>query len=186
MFPLGWRLPSTLIPIVVVAAVAVTPLFADAQSVAGEEECGVCDVCWIPDLGEMGHNAVQARQGQASTGVGWHFDDAGEPGSCLPGTCDDEHPFDPSCVDGGSDAGSFAASVLGPDLLPVIWEGIKSGVVDPESVVSFSANVQLNPARGAIQVFGCDGLVVAHLPLPSGRDPWKLAGGSGTQAMRGR
>jgi hypothetical protein len=134
------------------------PAQAHAQA-EGPEECGVCDGCWDPELLIFGHNAVQAVGGMASRGEGWHWT-GDEVGGCLPGDCSTHHPPSMDCVDGPDGTALYTQDLIR------VWALVNTGAIPVDELLpKFPGNVELNLARMAIQIVGCDMRVVAHIPL---------------------
>jgi hypothetical protein len=80
---------------------------------------------------------------------------------CYFESCEDEHP---SCEGGGE------------DLLAIGFDSLKSSIVnaDPATVRAFIAEagpkaIEVNVDRSAIQILGCKGSVIAHIPISSDR-----------------
>lgn len=56
---------------------------------------------------------------------------------------------------------------MSADDLGGLWDAIRDGSgTDPEVLASGYGNVEWNSERRALQVFGCDGVLVAHVPVP--------------------
>lgn len=149
--------------------------------------CGWCSPTSGGNCGTgVGHIAGQNSAGSNSRGAGWH------PNTCASGTCEEKHNAACECVcqamghseeecaqvcgppAGGeeqtalSDAPAPAANLLLIENLPEVWLAVRSGRVNAEHVTAEYENVELNAQRHALQVIGCEGQIVAHLPLPRG------------------
>ena len=56
---------------------------------------------------------------------------------------------------------------MSADDLAGLWDAIRYGSgTDPEVLASGYGNVEWNSERRALQVFGCEGVLVAHVPVP--------------------
>ncbi len=125
---------------------------AEAQVVTND--CFKCIPCTYED-GSAGHRVTTARVARGAIGL-----TIPEPVECGPGTCD--NPQDPDvahevCLRPSSTAFS----------LPALQKAVESGdVVRLAALVQSGGEaVEVNFARGAVQVVGCQGGIVAHLPL---------------------
>jgi hypothetical protein len=123
---------------------------AEAQVVTND--CYKCIPCTYVD-GSAGHRVTHSRVARGTTGL-----TNPETVECGPGTCDnpldDEHQ---ACIRPTSTAFS----------LPALQEAVESGdVVRLAALVRAGGDaVEVNFARAAIQVVGCQDGIVAHLPL---------------------
>ena len=138
----------------------------------GDPECGTCDDdCNYQ--GQPGHIAEENPEGSHEKGLGWHS-------SCLAGKCPGNHnlscdcwcqndPDPETCMENCIEMGPGGEELLatGSDLQE-IWMSVRAGQRGARAVADIYANVEFNQARGAIQVFGCDRRVIAHLPVPRG------------------
>jgi hypothetical protein len=156
-------------------------------------ECGQCNptIC----LGSAGHFAAAIGGGNSSEGSGWH------PQTCMIGYCSAKHPEWPCyctsfcngiCTEACAEAANPTEcyeECYGvcfdqcmeeePDTFSMtgledLWFGIRSGSVDPMEAAAAHRNVEFNVARSALQIIGCGGEVIAHIPL---RNPNEVASG---------
>ena len=122
-------------------------------------ECGICAICELPGPGVSGHSAMKAQGGLATMGEGWHIG-----GACLPGTCDQHHPWDIDAC--GPNEDDDPDAVMSAETLAALWHEIREGTVaGPDLVARYYTNVVWNIERQAIQVFSCTGAMVAHVPV---------------------
>jgi hypothetical protein len=105
----------------------------------------------VPEEGGVGHFAEHHVTGKRDKGEGFH-------GGCLPGYCAFEHPIS-ECPNQPPDA-------LLPAQLEATWAAVRSGDAIPAELVSKHSNIEYNRERNAVQVFGCHGALIAHIPLP--------------------
>jgi hypothetical protein len=135
---------------VAVAALAFDTAEAEAQVVTND--CFRCIACaYAP--GQEGHRVVNSRVPRGSFGL--THPDAFE---CNPGTCaapeDDEHE---PCYRPTSTAFSIGA------LNDAVALGDLSQMV--HLIQAGGGIVEMNVARSALQVIGCEGAVIAHIPV---------------------
>lgn len=133
-------------------ASALVPGTAEAQVVTND--CFKCIPCTFED-GTAGHRVTTSRVARGA--IGLTIPEARE---CGPGTCD--NPQDPDvnhqvCVRPTSTAFS----------LPALQDAVEKGdVVRVAALLRDGGDaVEVNFARSAIQVVGCQGGIVAHLPV---------------------
>lgn len=126
---------------------------AEAQIVTND--CFYCIPCTLN--GTVGHRVLNIRVPANGTTVGLTIP---EPFECGPGPC--SNPQDPEvnhqrCVRPAQTAFSLTS----------LAEAVKSGDMARVAVLMEQGGgiVEVNTARGALQVVGCDGAIVAHLPL---------------------
>lgn len=126
---------------------------AEAQIVTND--CYYCVSCTIN--GQPGHRVLSARVPANGTTVGLTIP---EPVECGPGPC--SNPQDPDvnhqrCVRPRQTAFSLTS----------LTEAVKAGDMARVAVLMQQGGeiVEVNTARQALQVVGCDGAIVAHLPL---------------------
>jgi hypothetical protein len=126
---------------------------ADAQIVTND--CYYCVSCTIN--GAPGHRVLNIRVPANGATVGLTIP---EPFECGPGPC--SNPQDPEvnhqrCVRPRQTAFSLTS----------LTEAVKSGDMARVAVLMEQGGeiVEVNTARSALQVVGCDGAIVAHLPL---------------------
>ncbi len=76
----------------------------------------------------------------------------------------DNHRSDACIMQHQDDDSPLATSA---DDLAGLWDAIRYGSgPDPEVLASGYGNVEWNSERRALQVFGCEGVLVAHVPVP--------------------
>lgn len=126
---------------------------AEAQIVTND--CYYCVSCTIN--GAPGHRVLNVRVPANGTTVGLTIP---EPNECGPGPC--SNPQDPDvnhqrCVRPRQTAFNLAS----------LTAAVKSGDMAQVAVLMEQGGeiVEVNTARSALQVVGCDGAIVAHLPL---------------------
>lgn len=126
---------------------------AEAQIVTND--CYYCVSC--NNNGTPGHRVLNIRVPANGTTVGLTIP---EPYECGPGPC--SNPQDPEvnhqrCVRPRQTAFSLTS----------LTDAVKSGNMAQVAVLMEQGGeiVEVNAARGALQVVGCDGAIVAHLPL---------------------
>jgi hypothetical protein len=126
---------------------------ADAQIVTND--CYYCVSCTIN--GQPGHRVLNVRVPANGTTVGLTIP---EPNECGPGPC--SNPQDPDvnhqrCVRPAQTAFNLTS----------LTEAVKSGDMAQVAALMRQGGeiVEVNTARQALQVVGCDGAIVAHLPL---------------------
>ncbi|HYW09516.1 MAG TPA: hypothetical protein VE913_21320, partial [Longimicrobium sp.] len=139
----------------VVAALTLAAKPATAQVVTND--CYICLPCDFNGDGDTsdGHRVTRNRVTRGATGL-----TISEPNECGPGTC--SAPADPDvdhqvCVRSASTAFSVEkldAAARGGDMLAVAGQIRAGGNI-----------VEVNLKRGALQVIGCQGGVVAHIPM---------------------
>ena len=128
---------------------------ADLPWADNSEPCGNCGPCFQPGSGDAGHIAQATPHGPFGQRNGWHD-------TCWPGRCVDNH-WSVHCI--MRDLGGLMA--MSADDLAGLWDAIRDGSgTDPEVLASGYGNVEWNSERRALQVFGCDGVLVAHVPVP--------------------
>jgi hypothetical protein len=151
----------------------------DALSTAGDEPrdgtgCGICaDGCNL-GAGEYGHIAIENSDGSRVQYLGWHAE-------CRPLDCDQAHPF--RCV-------CYCANATFPDLclsncnpsptggaeqvlsaapeISALFARVRSRGMAARARALEYQNVEWNSERRALQVIGCRGQVIAHVPVPPG------------------
>jgi len=126
---------------------------AEAQIVTND--CYYCIPCSLN--GTIGHRVLNIRVPANGTTVGLTIP---EPYECGPGPC--SNPQDPEvnhqrCVRPAQRGFSLSS----------LTEAVKSGDMAQLAVLMEQGGeiVEVNTARQALQVVGCDGAIVAHLPL---------------------
>ncbi|MEX2609453.1 MAG: hypothetical protein WEA24_05865 [Gemmatimonadota bacterium] len=133
--------------------IAVSSLAGAETPLSWQEWCIVCD----PECGGGGLNYHELPE--SGQGFGIEVVPPGEPhwDECWDsGTCDRWHPV-----------GCYDTEEALPDLI-VLWDGLKTGMVmtDVASLVkSHPGIIELNVNRSAIQVIGCNGGIMAHIPI---------------------
>ena len=132
-------------------------LTAPMPSAWAASPCRSCDVCG--DLGDNEHflSAPPLASRRNAQGAADHLNDCWDSN----GTCDDWHPVgcNPILVEAAPD-------------LTNLWQRLATGVpaTDVVKVVQeWPSLIELNSERAAIQVVGCNGQIIAHLPI-SGDD----------------
>jgi len=123
------------------ASVLAKPLFV----------CRGCDVC------PGGHQLYSSGSRSNGSGGSDHVDECWSTGAC-----DDWHPLDPNC-------GGFAS--LDTEARAALWLAATSddaGLIR-RALAEYPDALKLNSARAALQVYGCDGDIVASIPLSSAR-----------------
>jgi hypothetical protein len=126
-----------------------------AQAQIVTNDCYYCISCNLN--GTPGHRVLNVRVPANGTTVGLTIP---EPTECGPGPC--SNPQDPDvnhqrCVRPARTGFSLTS----------LTEAVESGDMGRVAVLMDEGGeiVEVNVARGALQVVGCDGAIVAHLPL---------------------
>lgn len=120
-------------------------------------ECGTCDVCVIEGTSEIGHVTGESSEGLRKLGPeGAHENDCQENSDCQA-----VHPVMEECADGGEGLASLEMS------FPELWNAVRlaSGEELRHLADRFPTRIKLNAERAAIQIHGCKGALVAHIPL---------------------
>lgn len=122
-----------------------------------ETSCGGCSWCVHED--GIGHFTSSANGLRKLGPNGAHED-------CDLGTCDDEHPYQlEKCRNGGeSFAGSSGET---PVTLPSLWfAAVEASSEELQRLVAeHPTSMYINRDREVLQFVGCDGQVMAQLPL---------------------
>jgi hypothetical protein len=164
-------------------------MIADLPFGGVEEQCGECEFAWC-DGGAPGHVSTGWPRGSESQGDGWH------PMTCFAGSCEVKHPETGACCCKDDCTGTcreacehepdpytceqqcfqscFPECMEDPEWCPEgepggfaeMWWAVRSGIADAGEIAASRRNVELNAERRALQLIGCNGLVVAHIPLP--------------------
>ncbi|HYW11678.1 MAG TPA: hypothetical protein VE871_06955 [Longimicrobium sp.] len=126
-----------------------------AEAQIATNDCYYCISCTLN--GQPGHRVLNVRVPANGTTVGLTIP---EPNECGPGPC--SNPQDPDvnhqrCVRPRQTAFNLTS----------LTEAVKSGDMAQVAVLMEQGGeiVEVNTARSALQVVGCDGAIVAHLPL---------------------
>ncbi len=123
----------------------------------GVIQCGLCDACvLVPGTAEVGHTTARSEEGLRKLGP-----DGPHPDECEVDSCNTAHPYVIECFP------SLALETA--PTLPELWSALvqadeselKQVITDNEMFVHY------NSARRALQILGCDGSIVAHMPLTS-------------------
>lgn len=133
------------------------------------EECGGCnDLCDAG--GTAGHYAFESQDYYFAKRDGWHLDKeeegVEEEDWCLPGSCfEHHHPCEPDDAGCADCTDPDFAHMLGEGL-PAMWAAVRSGALQAGDLAArFPQSIEINEERGALQIIGCGGMVVAHVPL---------------------
>lgn len=124
----------------------------------GDDECIDCFSCFGP-FG-WGH--------QTSSFAPVFNNTYGEHGlhntTCESGSCEWEHPPSAECWNGGNEEVQQLAAHL-PDVLEAVRSRDLGALYSLASSPNSGSRITYNVQRQAVQVVGCEGAIVAHIPL---------------------
>jgi len=146
------------------AMLVAAPSPAQAQF-PGDEECLECFSCYNPNFG-WGHWTNNRHPDDGPD----EWNEEGEDGEhfyCVEGSCEIEHPSSFGC-DGSQLEDSEELQLLA-SVLPEVQNALRNS--DLAELVALArsprSGSRLNfvSARNAVQVVGCDGVILAHVPV---------------------
>jgi len=134
-----------------------SPVYAsviDAAFFEPEKPCVGCDSCELP-IG-LGHATFDSPQGQRKPGP-----NGAHPDRCDPNSCVDDHP-----------PGGCTSSLANAPSVSSVWLAARAADADGvQTLLDANPNyVVYNATRAALQVIGCEGVVLAHIPLRRGQE----------------
>lgn len=150
------------------AALLVMPSSAEAQF-PGEEECLECYSCYNPNFG-WGHWTNNATLDDS-----YEYNSEGEDGEhfyCKEGHCELEHPPTFGC-DGNQTEDSEEVQQLAailPELQTALRQSDLGELVALARSPRSGARLNFISARSAVQVIGCGGVILAHVPVSNPLD----------------